>query len=233
MTMTTSTAVKEFTRRDGSAVDAARDAVTTAMLTDDPLAGDGVYACLTAVPGIRWVPQDQLRNARVIVVITSTLTANLLDRMRQAHEGATQPRQCMVLICEPPAERYLTLAFRYGAVSLIPRATATRDSIVAAVLASGNGSAVLPGPVARWLADSRREFEVIARETHGVTAGGLTQREVDVVRLLAGGMSTDEIARQLNYGERTIKSIIRGMLSRHKLRNRAHAVAYAYRVGVI
>jgi DNA-binding NarL/FixJ family response regulator len=68
---------------------------------------------------------------------------------------------------------------------------------------------------------------------HGITAGGLTTREVDVLKLLADGMSTVEIAQQLNYAERTIKNVIADMLSRLNLRNRTQAVSYAYRVGAI
>jgi DNA-binding NarL/FixJ family response regulator len=51
--------------------------------------------------------------------------------------------------------------------------------------------------------------------------------------LLAEGMDTVEIAQRLNYSERTVKNIIHGLLSRMKLRNRSHAVAYALRNGVM
>jgi DNA-binding NarL/FixJ family response regulator len=70
-------------------------------------------------------------------------------------------------------------------------------------------------------------------DPHGLTAAGLYTREVDVLRLLAEGMDTLEIAQRLNYSERTVKNIIHGVLSRLKLRNRSHAVAYALRNGVM
>jgi len=54
-----------------------------------------------------------------------------------------------------------------------------------------------------------------------------------VLRLLAEGIDTLEIAQQLSYSERTVRNIIHGMLTRMKLRNRVHAVAYALRNGVI
>jgi DNA-binding NarL/FixJ family response regulator len=218
----------------GPMADPVRDPVATAVLSDDSLAGDGVCACLgSAAPGIRLVGQDQQHAAELIVVITSTLTEQLLDRMRTARDTAASPRQRMVLVTGPSTERHMRQAFRYGVVSVVPRAAATCESVIAAVLASGHGSAVLPGPVARWLAETSREFEAIAREAHGITASGLTSREADVIRLLANGMSTSEIARKMDYSERTIKSIIGEALSRHNLRNRSHAVAYAYRTGAI
>jgi DNA-binding NarL/FixJ family response regulator len=50
---------------------------------------------------------------------------------------------------------------------------------------------------------------------------------------MAEGLGTAEIARRLNYSERTIKSIIHNMLNRMNLRNRSHAVAFALRNGLL
>ncbi|MFI9356773.1 response regulator transcription factor [Streptomyces lydicus] len=67
----------------------------------------------------------------------------------------------------------------------------------------------------------------------GLTTTGLVTREVEVIKLLADGLETAAIAQRLNYSERTIKNIIHGAMSRLQLRNRAHAVAYAFRMGAI
>ena len=66
-----------------------------------------------------------------------------------------------------------------------------------------------------------------------MTYGGLTHRELRVVRLLADGYSTAEIARELAYSERTIKNSIHDLTTRLQLRNRSHAVAFAVRQGLI
>ena len=215
------------------APEAVNGTVTVTVLADDPLAGEGVAAYLRTAHGIRLVPLDQSDGADVVVVVTTALTDEVLDRMRQIREVSRVPRQCIVLIADAATERAMAVAFRYSVVSLVPRATADRQSIVTAVLASGRGSAVLPGPVVRWLADSSREFQHTAHAAHGITASGLTVREVDLVRFLGEGMTTDEIAARMNYSERTVKNIIRELLARHHLRNRAHAVAYAHRKGAI
>ncbi|MGP3926333.1 helix-turn-helix domain-containing protein [Streptomyces sp. 8N616] len=67
----------------------------------------------------------------------------------------------------------------------------------------------------------------------GLTPSGLEVREVEVLRLLADGLDTTEIAQKLSYSERTIKNIISGMTNRLGLRNRAHAVAFALRSGTL
>jgi DNA-binding NarL/FixJ family response regulator len=199
----------------------------------DRLAGEGVHGYLRSAAGIRLAPHNQPQIADVTVVVTTELTEQLLGRIKQAHEVSVAAGHCVALIAGPATERYMALAFRYGAVSMLPRTAASREAVISMVLASGHGSAMLSGPAVRWLADTSRNFADIAYTTHGITAGGLTAREVDVVRLLAVGLPTNEIAARLNYAERTIKNTIRDMLDRHHLRNRAHAVAYAHRTGAI
>jgi DNA-binding CsgD family transcriptional regulator len=67
----------------------------------------------------------------------------------------------------------------------------------------------------------------------GLTFSGLTERELGVLRLVADGLDTGEIAQQLAYSERTIKNIIHDITTRFHLRNRSHAVAFALRQGLI
>jgi DNA-binding NarL/FixJ family response regulator len=103
------------------------------------------------------------------------------------------------------------------------------DSILAA--ASGNG--VMPRDI---LGKLLKRVEMLQREVlapNGLNVAGLEPREVDVLRLIAEGWGTDEIAKELQYSERTVKNVIYNVTNRLKLRNRAHAVAYALRAGVI
>lgn len=61
----------------------------------------------------------------------------------------------------------------------------------------------------------------------------LTEREHQVLRMLAEGESTRGIAERLNYSERTVKNIVRDLLDKLSCKTRAHAVALAVRQGVI
>jgi DNA-binding CsgD family transcriptional regulator len=63
--------------------------------------------------------------------------------------------------------------------------------------------------------------------------GKLTQREFAVLRLLADGASTRDIAERMSYSERTVKNIVHDLLAKLNCRTRAHAVAFAVRHGVI
>jgi DNA-binding NarL/FixJ family response regulator len=68
---------------------------------------------------------------------------------------------------------------------------------------------------------------------NGLTAYGLTSREVDVLRLVSEGWDLEEVGHKLNYSERTVKNVLYALMKRLKLRNRAHAVSYAIRCGLI
>jgi DNA-binding NarL/FixJ family response regulator len=64
-------------------------------------------------------------------------------------------------------------------------------------------------------------------------AAELTGRELQVLRLLAEGSDTAEIAERLAYSEPTIKNVIQRLFERLQVRNRPHAVAVAMRAGII
>ena len=93
-------------------------------------------------------------------------------------------------------------------------------------VAAGSGS-MPPSLLARL-------FDGLARgERRGASAGRLARRELDVLRLVAEGDDTREIATLLSYSERTVKNIVHDVLTKMNCRTRAHAVALATRQGVI
>lgn len=61
----------------------------------------------------------------------------------------------------------------------------------------------------------------------------LSDRETHVLRLVADGKDTQQIARELSYSERTVKNVLHDVTTRLQLKNRSHAVAYALREGLI
>jgi DNA-binding NarL/FixJ family response regulator len=139
----------------------------------------------------------------------------------------------IVLVVSELDDAGLLVAVETGVSGLLRRREATPERLAAAVTSAASGDGTLaPDLLGRLMAQmSRLQREVLA--PRGIGPAGLTERERDVLRLLADGLDTAEIANQLAYSERTIKNIIHDLTTRLNLRNRSHAVAYAVKSGLI
>ena len=94
----------------------------------------------------------------------------------------------------------------------------------------------LCGVAAQGVGDQLRQVGRLQRQVldpRGFILAGLSEREIEVLRLVADGLDTREIAARLCYSERTVKNVLHEVITRLQLRNRAHAVAYAVREGLI
>jgi len=105
---------------------------------------------------------------------------------------------------------------------LLP-ASATPEEVVAAVRMAAAGYVLSRCPVPRGPQRDGRAAAI---------AVGLTEREIDVLTLVAQGMSNAEIATALTLSEHTVKSHMQNLLGKLKLRNRIHAVIYAFDTGL-
>jgi DNA-binding NarL/FixJ family response regulator len=168
--------------------------------------------------------------ARVLVFACEELTADAVMMLRRS---AAETRLPVVLVVNGITESELLTAVECRVVAILPRAAVTGERLVHSVLAAAGGGGILPSNLVGELLKhiERLQREVLA--PNGLSASGLTPREIDVLRLMADGLDTTEIAGELCYSERTVKNVIYGVTHRLKLRNRSHAVAYALRAGMI
>jgi DNA-binding NarL/FixJ family response regulator len=226
-------AVREALRQAPVNIRRAADPVGMGVVTDDPAAAAPIIARLRARPelGVRHVLPP--RRADVILALATTLSGGLLAELTSLAGQAGSPGQCVVLVADPIRESLLGPLIGCGVVSILPWRGVTAELVAQAVLASHAGRAILPSTVARWLVDEAR----LTRHEPAVAAGpgpdGLSEREIGVLRLLADGQDTAQIAAHLRYSERTIKKILQDLTTRLQLRNRTHAVSYALRIGAI
>jgi DNA-binding NarL/FixJ family response regulator len=116
---------------------------------------------------------------------------------------------------------------------VLRRREASPEVLARAVVAAANGDGTLaPDLIGRLLNQvSRLQQDVLT--PRGIGPDGLSSREREVLKLLADGLGTNEIASELAYSERTIKNVIHDVTTRLNLRNRSHAVAYAVKAGIV
>ncbi len=141
---------------------------------------------------------------------------------------ADHPETQIVVLTTYAEDADILAALRAGALGYLTK-DAGRAQIAAAVRAAANGQSVLDPQVQQRLLAAATGAVPVAE---GGLPDGLTAREGDVLRLIAGGLSNREIAAKLYVSEATVKSHINRLFAKTGVRDRAQAVQYAYRHGL-
>ncbi len=126
-------------------------------------------------------------------------------------------------------DKYVYQAMRAGASGFLLK-DATPGQLATAIRTISAGGALLAPPITRRLIE-----DFCRRPPPGGAAAEsaqLSQRELDVVRHVAQGLSNAEIARQLYLSEATVKSHIARILAKLVLRDRVQIVIFAYETGI-
>ncbi len=92
---------------------------------------------------------------------------------------------------------------------------------------------MLPGDLLGKLLNHVGSLQRSSLDPRSLSLSTLTTREADMLRMVSEGLDTAEIARKTAYSERTVKNVLHEVITRLQLRNRAHAVGYALRNGLI
>ncbi len=196
----------------------------------DPVTQAGMAAQLRGRPGIEVVDESEIDSAAVAVVAADEVDDETLRVIKAVQRGGC-PR--VVLVVAQPDDRGLLSAVEAGACGLLRRSEATPEALERAVGSAGAGDGTVPPDLLGRLLDQVGRLQRHVLSPRGITFAGLTEREVSVIRLVADGFDTAEIAGELCYSERTIKNIIHDITTRFHLKNRSHAVAFAMRQGLI
>ncbi|MFD8960579.1 response regulator transcription factor, partial [Streptomyces anulatus] len=138
-----------------------------------------------------------------------------------------------VLVTTDIDEQKLVSAAECGVAGVIRRSESTPDHLVQVIGTVARGEGHLPSDLLGRLLEEVGRLQGQVLGPRGLHFTGLAAREVDVLRLVAEGYDTADIATKLAYSERTIKNVLHSVMTRLQLRNRSHAVAYAMRQGLI
>jgi DNA-binding NarL/FixJ family response regulator len=198
----------------------------------DPISESGILAQLRDRPDIRVADASDGRDAKpsVALAVVDLVDDDTTRWLRTLHRRDGLP---LVLVVGQLDSRALITVVESGVRAVTRRCEVTPPRLSELLHAAAANRGELPPDLLGQLLDQVGELNRTQLGPRGLGLNGLTQRENNVLRLVADGLSTREIAIELAYSERTIKAVIQELTTRLYLRNRAHAVAYAVRNGWI
>jgi DNA-binding NarL/FixJ family response regulator len=203
---------------------------------DQPMMRAGFKAVLEATGEIEVVGEAGTGVEAVEVVTAQAPDVVLMDIRMPDMDGieATRrlPRHKVLILTTFGVDDYIIAALRAGASGFLLKDAPTAK-VIEAVHAVAAGDAVLSPTVTRQLLDQvgRRLPAAVSQEPGGLAQ--LTEREREVLRMLAAGLTNAEIAGVLVVSEATVKSHVSNLLGKLGLRDRVQAVIYAYETRLI
>jgi DNA-binding NarL/FixJ family response regulator len=206
------------------------------VVADDQTAvREGLVTLLSTMPDIEVVGSAVDGEQALALVARSIPDIVLMDlrmpridgveatrRIRAAHPG-TQ----VVVLTTYADDMSILDALRAGAIGYLTK-DADRNDIHRAIEAAAAGQAVLDPAVQARLVEIARPPSAAPT----TLPDGLTDREAQVLRLIASGMSNGEIATHLFLSEATVKTHVNHIFAKTRSRDRAQAIAYAHRHGI-
>ncbi|MEU7500961.1 DNA-binding response regulator [Streptomyces sp. SID685] len=198
--------------------------------TSDPISEAGIVAALRARAEI-WIAEEaQITPATVALIVADEMDEEA-QRLLRAVRG--KGIQHAVVVVSELDDAGLMAAVESGVAGLVRRREATADRLVQVITSVHRGSGEVPPDLLGRLLKQVSQVQRHVLGPRGLRFSGLTDREGEVLKLVAEGLGTREIAVQLSYSERTVKNVLHDVTHRFHLRNRSHAVAYAIREGLI
>jgi DNA-binding NarL/FixJ family response regulator len=206
-----------------------RERIPVFLAAGDPVSRDGLASQLRG-QGIELVDERQLDEDSVAVLISDEIDDQAVREIRALRRRGVQR---IVVVATRIDDSGLLAAVEAGASGLLQRGQSTPQSLLSSIRSAAAGEGSLPPDLLGRLLGQVGRLQRNVLAPRGLTFSGLTEREVKVLRLLAEGMDTAEVGRQLFLSERTVKNAVHDVMSRLNLRNRTHAVAYAIHQGLI
>ncbi|NBH06067.1 response regulator transcription factor [Amycolatopsis sp. SID8362] len=207
-----------------------RERISAQVVGLDPISELGVKAQLRSRPELRLVEPAEQNVSPVVLLVADTAGEAALQLIRELR--AQRSRQ-VVLVVTVIDDTALLNAIEVGVSGVVLRQDATPERLVGAVTQAAENNGVLSPQLLGRLLDQVSRLQRQVLEPRGLQLSGMSDREIDVLRLISEGLEIKEIADKLAYSERTIKNALHAVIARFQLRNRAHAVAFAMREGLI
>ncbi|MEU4496535.1 response regulator transcription factor [Streptomyces sp. NBC_00210] len=204
--------------------------IPVCIRADDPISQVGVAGALRPRPEVQVLADTDMNQAQVALVVTGAVTDHSLRVLRSVSQSSGAR---LVMVTTDIDESDLVSVAESGVVGVVRRGEATPERLVTVIRSAAAGEGAVPPDLLGRLLDQVGRVQRQVLGPRGLTFSSLTEREAGVLRLVAEGFDTAEIATRLAYSPRTVKQVLHDIQNRFQLRNRCHAVAYAMRQGLI
>jgi DNA-binding NarL/FixJ family response regulator len=213
----------------------------TVMVADDQALVRGGFRMILNSAGIEVVAEAADGKEAVAAALKHRPDVVLMDIRMPGMDGLEATRH--IIAARPPdvlsagpriiilttfdLDRYVYAALAAGASGFLLK-DVSPEHLIAAVQLIRSGDALLAPSITRRLVE---RFAPPAKPAHDLSA--LTPRELEVLRLIARGLSNAELARELTLSEATVKTHVARILTKLGLRDRVQGVVLAYESGLI
>ncbi len=211
--------------------------ITVLIVDDHAVVRQGIKAFLATQPDIEVLGEAASGEEAIRMVEKHVPDVVLMDLVMPGMDGveATReirrisPRTQVIVLTSYHDDEHIFPAIRAGALSYLLKDVGP-DDLADTVRKAARGEAILHPRVAAR----------VIQELHGLSGSEtptpfseLTERELEVLRLIAEGLSNAEIAERLVISEKTVKSHVSNILSKLHLADRTQAAVYAWRRGLM
>ncbi|GAA0600343.1 response regulator transcription factor [Streptomyces crystallinus] len=212
-------------------------AIRVVLADDERMVRTALRAILEAEPDLEVVGEAATGAQAVSVVRELAPDVVLMDVRMPEIDGIRATEQILATLASPPRvvvvttfenDSYVYDALRAGAAGFLLKRAAAEELVQAVRLVARSDSLLYPSAVRELAA-----LHSSARPAPPPWAARLTEREADVLRLMATGLSNAEIAERMGVGPATAKTHVASVLAKTGTRDRTQAVIAAYESGFI
>ncbi|WP_173924544.1 response regulator transcription factor [Agromyces sp. Marseille-P2726] len=216
--------------------------ITLLLVDDEPLVRKGFRAILEAEPGLEVVGEasdgdevearvDLLHPDVVLMDVRMPRMNGLEATARLMARGEPSPRVLILTTFE--SDDFVYEALRIGADGFVLKRVEPEELVRAIETVARSDVLLYPSAIRRLATSARPSGAPATARGDALASAGLSEREQDVLRLVARGLSNGEIAGELVVSVETVKSHVASMLAKLGVRDRTQAVIRAYESGFI
>ncbi|MEW6505092.1 MAG: response regulator transcription factor [Chloroflexota bacterium] len=210
--------------------------ISVLIVDDHQIVRDGIRSFLETYSEIDIIGEADSADKAIRLIEEFVPDVVLLDLVMPGLDGITairkikkiSPRTQIIVLTSYHTDEYIFPVMKAGALSYLLK-DVSPIMLFEAIQRAANGDAVLHPYVAGRLVE---EYNQKQQKSNTVYAD-LTRRELEVLEMIAEGMSNQEIAQKLFISERTVKSHVTNILSKLQLADRTQAAVFAWKKGLV